>query len=101
MSQAGFCCYYPFLWREVWFQINRFTGTKCAWKKVLFRENVLGGTKCQHPQDIIMVRKRDSSPALLGFLLHPIRLVVIQGEALGLADPLLLFQLDIFLGLLE
>ena len=41
------------------------------------------------------------SPVLSGFLLHSIRLVFIQGETLGLADPLLLLQLDIFLGLLK
>ena len=41
------------------------------------------------------------SPVLSGFLLHSIRLVFIQGETLGLADPLLFLQLDIFLGLLE
>ena len=35
------------------------------------------------------------------FLLHSIWLVVIQGKALGLADPLLLLQFDIFLGLLK
>ena len=53
------------------------------------------------PKTSIWSEQRDSSPVLSGFLLHPIRLVVIQGKALGLADPLLFLQLDIFLGLLE
>ena len=53
------------------------------------------------PKTSIWSEQRDSSPVLSGFLLHSIRLVFIQGETLGLADPLLLLQLDIFLGLLE
>lgn len=53
------------------------------------------------PKTSIWSERRDSSPVLSGFLLHSIRLVFIQGETLGLADPLLFLQLDIFLGLLE
>lgn len=53
------------------------------------------------PKTSIWSEQLDSSPVLSGFLLHSIRLVFIQGETLGLADPLLLLQLDIFLGLLE
>lgn len=53
------------------------------------------------PKTSLWTEQRDSSPVLSGFLLHSIRLVFIQGETLGLADPLLLLQLDIFLGLLE
>lgn len=53
------------------------------------------------PMTSLWSEQRDSSPVLSGFLLHSIWLVVIQGEALGLADPLLLLQFDIFLGLLE
>ena len=53
------------------------------------------------PMTSLRSEQRDSSPVAQEFLLHPIRLVVIQGEALGFADPLLLLQLDIFLGLLE
>lgn len=53
------------------------------------------------PKTSIWLEQRDSSPVLSRFLLHSVRLVFIQGETLGLADPLLLLQLDIFLGLLE
>ena len=53
------------------------------------------------PKTSIWSEQRDSSPVLSGFLLHSIRLIFIQGETLGFADPLLLLQLDIFLGLLE
>ena len=53
------------------------------------------------PMTSLRSEQRDSSPVPQEFLLHPIRLVVIQGETLGLADPLLLLQFDIFLGLLE
>lgn len=53
------------------------------------------------PMTSIWLEQRDSSLVLSGFLLHSIRLVFIQGETLGLADPLLFLQLDIFLGLLE
>lgn len=67
-----------------------------------FRWNKMPQTRLlAMPMTSIWLEHRDSSPVLSGFLLHSIRLVFIQGETLGLADPLLFLQLDIFLGLLE
>lgn len=67
-----------------------------------FRWNKMPQTRrLAMPMTSLWSEQRDSSPVLSEFLLHPIRLVVIQGEALGLADPLLLLQFDIFLGLLK
>lgn len=109
-----FCCYYPCLWSKILFRINRFSGTKWLWQMVLFQINRFSGTKW--PRMMVLYRENVSggtktrqntkqadnlSPVLSGFLLHSIRLVFIQGETLGLTDPLLLLQFDIFLGLLE
>lgn len=70
-------------------------------RKRFMREKMPQTRQLTMPMTSLWSEQRDSSPVLSGFLLHPIRLVFIQGETLGLADPLLLLQLDIFLGLLE
>lgn len=70
-------------------------------RKRFMRDKMRQTRQLAMPMTSLRSEQRDSSPVPQEFLLHPIRLVVIQGEALGLADPLLLFQLDILLGLLK